>query len=170
VALAQAVNPAIILATPDQAGVVGGLLTGAARRLLDQGIRQWPHPFPDDVVRASIDRRETYLAWQDDQPVGTLAICWDDPVFWGSQPPDAGYVHRLTVADNARGHGLGSRLLDWAADHVAANGRRWLRLDCLTVNARLRAFYEGLAFRHVRDIELTMTDGEVWPASLYERG
>lgn len=85
-------------------------------------------------------------------------------------PPDT--CTGLVVAHDRRGRGLGARLLDWAAAHIAERGRPWLRLDCGTVNAPLRAFYERERFAHVRDVEVDVSgygDHKIWRASLYQR-
>jgi GNAT superfamily N-acetyltransferase len=168
--------PEMTLATPDQAPLVGALLNESAAWLANRGIDQWPNPFPDDIVRASVARLDTYLAWQDGEPVGTLAVYWSDTTFWGlwrTRPADAGYVHRLAVAQRARGQGLGARLLDWAAGQVAAHGRDWLRLDCGRDNPGLRTFYERLGFQHVDDVEVAVpgagAGADPWRASLYQR-
>ena len=130
-------------------------------------------PVPGRIVRASIERQDTYLAWSDGSAIGSLAVYWADPTFWGHQPPDAGYVHRLVVTREAGGRGHGARLLDWAADRVRARGRHWLRLDCAAGNTTLRAFYERLGFRHVGDVEVTVpgagTGPGSWWASRYQR-
>lgn len=111
-------------ATENHLSIVQAFLADAARELHHRGIDQWPHPFPEHIVRSSISRRDTFLAWRGTEPVGTLAIYWDDVTFWGKRPADAGYVHRLVVPTSERGHGLGSRLLNWATEHVAAQGRQ----------------------------------------------
>jgi GNAT superfamily N-acetyltransferase len=164
---------AVTLATPGQAGLVTALLTEASAWLAEQGVEQWPHPFPDRIVRAFVDRQDTYLAWLDGGAIGSLAVYWADPTFWGDQPPDAGYVHRLVITRAAGGRGHGARLLDWAADHVRSRGRQWLRLDCNAENAPLRTFYERLGFRHVDDVEVTGpgagTADVSWRASRYQR-
>jgi ribosomal protein S18 acetylase RimI-like enzyme len=160
-------------ATPQQVPLVHALLTEAAGWLQAHGIDQWPCPFPEHIVRASVDRQDTYLAWQANDLIGTLAIYWEDVTFWGHRPPDAGYVHRLAVAGRARGQGFGARLLDWGATQAAAHHRKWLRLDCGTANTSLRTFYQRLGFQHVGDIEVNVpgagsTNGP-WRASLYQR-
>ena len=81
---------------------------------------------------------------------------------WDEQPPDAGYLHGLCVRRAGAEVGLGAALLDWAGRRVAAAGRRWLRLDCMAANPRLRAWYEGLGFSYRGEAE------EGW-AALYER-
>lgn len=160
-------------ATEEQIPLVSALLTEAADWLAGRGVDQWPYPFPERIVRTSVRRRDTYLAWRDGDPVGTLAIYWQDTRFWGDRPPDAGYVHRLAVARAARGTELGARLLDWAGELVAARRRRWLRLDCGADNTALRAFYQRLGFQHVGDVEVTVPGAGrgtgPWQASLYQR-
>ena len=160
-------------ATAGQLRVVTDLLAEAVQWLAERGIDQWPSPYPERIVRASIDRGQTYVASVAGDPVATLSIYWEDPVYWDARPPDAGYLHRLVVARRAAGEGLGERLIDWAGAHVATQGRRYLRLDCGAENASIRAYYERLNFQHLGDREVTIegagsTQGP-WRASLYER-
>jgi ribosomal protein S18 acetylase RimI-like enzyme len=122
------------------------MLSEAARWLLSRGIRQWPDPFPRERVERLVRRGDFYLARLGGEPVAALALQWADPVFWGEQPDDAGYVHALTVRRTHGGCGLGARLLDWAEAEVAACGREFLRLDCLAGNDALRRYYEGQGF------------------------
>ena len=55
----------------------------------------------------------------------------------------------LAVAERARGHGIGSRLLEAVAAEAAARGYAELRLDVIEGNARARALYERRGFRAV---------------------
>jgi len=153
--------------------VVVDLLSVAARWMLDAGIRQWPDPFPHEIVEGSIERRETYLAFARGQVVGSTALYEEDPNWWGDRPPDALYVHRLVVSLEARGQNIGVQLLDWAQRQAATAGRTWLRLDCGTDNLRMRKYYEGLGFSHVEDVVVSLLgaggDRGAWRGSLYER-
>ena len=75
---------------------------------------------------------------------------WDDPLFWAWYPSDAGYLHRLAV--RRHGGGFGARLLRWAEDHSAAEGKTHLRLDCVAWNESLRAYYERAGYERVGDV------------------
>ena len=141
---------------------VVAVLSEAAAWLRALGIEQWPDPFPAAWVEPSIERGETYLARDGDLVAGTITLRWDDPAFWGEQPPVAGYVHAIAVRREFAG--AGPALLDWADGQVCAEGRELLRLDCRTENARLRRYYEGQGFVHRGDA--TVADFET---SLYER-
>jgi ribosomal protein S18 acetylase RimI-like enzyme len=114
----------------------------------------WPVPFPSATVQASMDRHETYVLCRRNAVIGTVALCWDDPV-WEEQLPDSGYVHRLAVQRHASGERLGATMLAWADRQIADAGRTWLRLDCPASNRRLRTYYEHLGFQLVREVEVT---------------
>jgi GNAT superfamily N-acetyltransferase len=139
-----------------------GVLSESARWLKSRGIEQWPDPFPPDPVERSIARGETFLVRAADEVAGTVTLRWSDPLFWGEQPPVAGYVHALAVRREFAG--LGAEVLDWAGEQVREAGRSLLRLDCRSENARLRQYYERHGFVHRGD-----TIVEDFQTSLYER-
>jgi len=151
-------------AGPDDLDAVVEILSEAARWLLERGIRQWPDPFPRDRVAALLDRGEFYVARVDGKPAATFALLSSDPAFWGEQPPDAAYVHALAVRRAYGGRGLGERLLEWAEAQAAADGRTYLRLDCMSDNEALRAYYERLGFEPRGEAQL-----DDFTATLFER-
>ena len=133
-------------ATPDEIGIVAGLLEDAAAWVREQGVLdQWPLTFNPEWLAAGIRRKQTWLARDEDQVVGTITLNWSDPLWTDLGPTDvAGYVHRLTARRGARG--LCAALLDWAAGEIQARGRDLLRLDCVTWNTRLNQYYLDAGF------------------------
>ena len=126
------------------------LLSEAARyQATWEGEDSWPSPFPLETLRKSIDRGETYLLEREGTPIVTLALSWEDSLFWGERPPDAGYVHKLAVSRAFAHQGLGVRALEWAAAQIRDRGRPWVRLDCLATNPGLVHYYRDLGFREV---------------------
>ena len=153
--------------------MVQEMLSAAFHRAAALGYQQWWDPFPIAVIEDSVLCGETYVALEGSDVIGTVAVSWDDPTFWGVRPPDAGYVHRLcTDAATAR-KGLGVELLSWADNIIADRGRNWLRLDTPASNLHLRSYYESLAFGCRGEIEVTVPGAggmpEIWRAALYER-
>ncbi|MFJ9868869.1 GNAT family N-acetyltransferase [Streptomyces sp. NPDC101165] len=69
-------------------------------------------------------------------------------------PGAALYLRRMAVSRDAGGGGVGARLMDWAADRAAAQGKRWLRLDAWKDNEGLRRYYKGAGFTLVRIVDL----------------
>ena len=137
-------------ATEADVATIVALYDEAGQWLLARGLRQWqPGWYTTTMALESMRAgHETYLVRRAGEPVGKLTLQWDDPEMWGERPPDAGYVHGLTVSRAVAGLGLGAALLDWAGQRVAARGRRWLRLDCMAANPALRAYYERLGFAY----------------------
>jgi protein-tyrosine phosphatase len=133
-------------AAPEEIGIAIGLLEDAAAWVREQGVTdQWPLTFQPEWLEAGIRRKQTWLARIDDQVVGTITLNWSDPLWTDLGPTDVGgYVHRLAIRRDARG--LGAALLDWAAGEIRARGRDLLRLDCVTWNTRLNAYYRDAGF------------------------
>jgi ribosomal protein S18 acetylase RimI-like enzyme len=151
-------------AEPEELETVVGILSECARWLVARGIRQWPDPFPAGRVAELLEDGSFYLARLDGEDVATFALLWSDPTFWGERPPDAGYVHAVAVRRDYAGRGVGRRVIDWAGEQAAAAGRQYLRLDCLSDNAALRAYYEGLGFASRGEVEI-----DDFKATLFER-
>jgi len=154
------------------------LLSEAAAWTAAIGFPNWPVPFPRDLVAASVEHgdvfvAELYVGEVDQAIAAAVTLQWSDELFWGVQPDDAGYVHRLVVRRDRAGTGLGAALIDWASQHVRAAGRTRLRLDASADNLPLCSFYERLGFtnRGEREGELVEPGGGIrrWKTRLYER-
>jgi GNAT superfamily N-acetyltransferase len=140
------------------------LLAETAGWLNRRGVRQWPADgFPAGRITPLIGEGVLYLLDRQDGedgpdgPVATLALDGHaDPEFWsrGDEPGSALYVHKLAVARDHAGTGLGEALLDWAGLRVLALGKKWLRLDCSKDNPRLQDYYRGQRFAHLRTVDL----------------
>jgi len=152
-------------AQQEDALTVAGLLDEATVWVNDLGFSQWPLPFPRDQLAAAIGRGEVYVVESEDgEGVATVSMLPDDPEYWGDQPPDAFYVHKLAVRRDQAGRGIGAAIVEWANAEAAEAGREFLRLDCLADNPGIRDYYEDLGFEHRGDLVL---DGQ--KMSLYER-
>jgi GNAT superfamily N-acetyltransferase len=143
---------------------VGELLDEATVWVGERGYEQWPLPFPRDELAAAIERGEVYVAELEGEPVATVTLLWDDPMYWGERPADAGYVHKLAVRRACAGQRIGSAIVEWADKTAAAAGREFLRLDCLRDNPGIRSYYEQLGFEHRGDLVVNGRN-----MSIYER-
>lgn len=140
-------------AQPDDLPLVLEILREAAFWLAERQIPQWSYPPPPGLpnfLRRQIEQGDLYLAWllADERAIGTLRFAWQDPDLWQDNGEhQAGYVHTLAIRPQLHGYQLGQVLLDWAKDHVRRRNRRYLRLDCVATNQRLRRYYTQLGFR-----------------------
>jgi ribosomal protein S18 acetylase RimI-like enzyme len=152
------------LATNDDVPLVAEMLDEATAFVSTFGFVQWPVPFPPDELRQRIRQRELYVVEEDDEPAATFTLLWDDPFFWGQQPPDAVYVHKFAVRRAFGGRRLGERILEWIEASAASAGRSFVRLDTQRDDAAIRRYYERLGFEYRGDHEHPR-----FPAVLYER-
>lgn len=96
--------------------------------------------------------------------MGTITLQWSDALFWPKARSDAGYVHKLALRRKYLRRGFGLQMLRWAENVSKAAGKKFLRLDCLAENSKIRSYYENLGFIHQGDVEI-----QDWKASLYQK-
>ena len=145
-------------ASAEDLAAVLGILDEAAAWLWSRGIRQWPEYFEPQWVLPRLEAGETWLAWSAGEAVGTFTLQWDDAAWSDHHDDDAGYVHRLAVRRSAAG--LGRALLDDVAAQVRDAGRRFVRLDCVTANDVLRAYYADLGVEPRGEIVIRGAPGQ----------
>jgi GNAT superfamily N-acetyltransferase len=102
---------------------------------------------PEDFARHAA-RFEALVAEREGEPLG---FCLYFPTFssWRGEP--GVYVQDLYVAKDARGTGLGRRLLAETARRARERGARYLRLSVASHNAAAREFYRSTGLAHADD-------------------
>lgn len=146
-------------ATEDDAPALVALYDGAADWMRRHGIDQWkPGQKSADHFLLRMKEGEVWLAETGGpSPIGGWELWWDDEPAWGPQSPVAGYIHRLMTDRATAPPGLGRAMLAHAERRITAAGRRLSRLDCVSTNPRLRAYYESAGYTAVG--ELPLKDG-----------
>ncbi|RSS76782.1 GNAT family N-acetyltransferase [Streptomyces sp. WAC06614] len=154
------------------AGLLEQLFDRTARWMLAGGIDQWK-PGDRDAAhfRARMRDGEVWLAEDaEGRLCGAYELWWSDEEAWGVQPPVAGYVHRLMVARDVAPAGTGRLLLDHAERRIAGTGRERARLDCVSTNPRLLAYYQDAGYRVVGEFpHKEAKDGRVYGVVLLEK-
>ncbi|SEO97229.1 GNAT family N-acetyltransferase [Paenibacillus sp. OV219] len=130
------------------------------------GLWQWrAEHFNREMVEAFVRDQEVFVATLGNEYVGCFSMHWRDKEIWGEKfHEDAGYVHRLCVSRKRKGEGIGRELIHYAESYIQSRGKRWLRLDCMSDNPSLNAYYvnSGFSFQG-------LYDAGMWSANLYER-
>ncbi|GAB2582305.1 hypothetical protein GCM10027168_13860 [Streptomyces capparidis] len=144
-------------ATASQVHTVLRVLDEAAAWLRERHIDQWPARFEAAWVEGAVARGETWLVHVGGEVAGTATLDWSDPL-WTDVEGSAGYLHRMAV--RRRWAGLGAAVLDWAGDTARGHGKEALRLDCVSGNHRLRAYYEARGFHHRGDAPVGGAPGQ----------
>ncbi|MCX5407680.1 GNAT family N-acetyltransferase [Streptomyces sp. NBC_00335] len=154
------------------AGTLVALYDQAARWMAAHGIEQWKPGEKDPAhFRAVMREGEVWLASDGNgHAVGAYELWWSDEDAWGIQPPVAGYVHRLMVEREAAPAGAGRRLLEHFERRIARAGRERARLDCVSTNPRLVAYYQSAGYRVVGEFpHKEGKDGRVYGVILLEK-
>jgi protein-tyrosine phosphatase len=135
------------LARHTDASTLVRLRDAAAHWMRANGIAQWkPGEMREDHFHRRMADGEVWLAESGGRAVGGWELWWEDEAAWGPQAPEAGYVHRLMVDRAAAPRGVGRAMLGEAERRIAEAGRAYCRLDCVSTNPRLRAYYEGAGY------------------------
>lgn len=140
------------------------ILTEAAAWLVEQGIDQWPSPPNEHWQRRmheAVVREEVFTVGIVNNRFGIVRLTWQDELW----PDDglAGYVHTMAIRSAMHGQRVGRAILFWAAMRVQRARKRYVRLDCLATNGRLRHYYESVGFAFQRQV----TDRD-YVAALYQ--
>lgn len=124
-------------ARPDDASAIEVLLA------------QLGYHMPADDLRerlaalASSRNDATLIAVKDGPAIGLIALHWSTMLH---QPGPTARITTLVVGDNSRGHGVGRRLVEAAADIARTSGCTILELTTALDRRDARAFYEALGF------------------------
>ena len=168
----------IHLAAPIEAPELAALLTDAGQLKMSKGDTAWgPAPFTTEESLGMLATGRIYIAHQDGQVAGTVALSWDDEGMWGQKGLDqqAAYIHRLATGSRFRGQGIGAQIVSWVSDQASEAGRPFLRLDCAYDNRELCNYYEKLGFQETARKDLPKSQGArnpnnpVYRAALYQK-
>lgn len=110
----------------------------------------WPaSSFNLAEIAARAERSEIVVLTSGPDIAACMYIEDSDAAFWPEAlPGEALYLHKLAVDRAFAGQGLARRLIDWAAQHAARHGRKYLRLDCAP-RPRLVQVYRDAGFERV---------------------
>jgi GNAT superfamily N-acetyltransferase len=154
-------NLCITLATPNQTDEYIDFLESVALWLHARGIQQWtPGKFwmSKAYYAESIAKGETWLAYVHDALVGTIRVLTHEPIVWPEiteSAEDGVYVYNLAVKRDWAGRNVGQALLAWANYYALANGRAFVRLDCMANNSFLKHYYACSGFDSCGEVDAT---------------
>ncbi|MFC0031512.1 GNAT family N-acetyltransferase [Micromonospora chaiyaphumensis] len=161
---------------PDDAATVLRLLDSATAWLVARGrTGQWgTEPASTDPRRiAQTDVWTTggglYLAMLGDTEVGALVVGSATAYVPPATEPEL-FVNLLVTDRAYAGHGIGARLLAYAAELARERGLGLLRVDCYGGDDRaLVRFYEGCGFTATDRFTVERPGREPWPGQVLER-
>jgi len=146
----------IRLAGAGDAAVIHRLLAELERDLGTQGMVKRK---AGDILRYGFSETpffEALIAWQDSQPVG-LALYFREFSTWRGTPGI--YVQDLYVSDDARGSGLGRRLLEAMIERSRSWGATYCKLAVYNDDEAALSFYRHFGFHVSENESVLLIDG-----------
>lgn len=123
----------------------------------------WEEPFDLAVLRADLERLLAvpayglaFIAWDRDEPVGYLIICFDYSLEYRGK---GAWVDELFVRMEKRGQGIGTQLLDLAEDASRRAGAKVLHLEVDYGNPAIDLYRRRGFAQHQRFLMTKRLDG-----------
>lgn len=105
------------------------------------------------------DINEMKLCYENGNLIGVYILQWYDPLFWKElNKNECGILHKLAVCREYSGMGYGKKIIESAELICKKQGINSLRLNCGTLRARLRNFYESVGFEMVDRVFIDSRD------------
>ncbi|MDN4524473.1 GNAT family N-acetyltransferase [Fictibacillus fluitans] len=150
-----------------ETGEIMGLLVRTAQWLQSKGSLQWNELLEGKDVHGmaqSITDGDVFVFKKEGRVVGVVMLPQDarewDLDLWGSDQPEAIYLHRLAIDRGAAGKNLGKDILNWVTEGIIFEGKTMIRLDCIATNESLNTFYReaGFTYRGTSDSGFNIYD------------
>jgi ribosomal protein S18 acetylase RimI-like enzyme len=125
------------------------LFAGAVARMRNAGIDQWDERYPDrETLTADLEKGEMYLLCAGGGPLSAVVLNAEQApeyaaVGWKFRGSPAAVIHRLCVAADTQGKGVGGKTLLCAEKVLQEEGFRSVRLDAFTKNPIALRLYES---------------------------
>ena len=127
---------------------VYGILHENAIWLLSKGIIQWPLDWLESIrpeIKASINT-ELFYAVEINKVAAVCEIKIAAEALWDNSKTAALYIHKLAIRRKHSDGDLGRNILDLIKSKARLKNIKYLRLDCVAHNDKLRAYYESCEF------------------------
>jgi GNAT superfamily N-acetyltransferase len=123
----------------------------------DEAVRDWRKKARDFIVAARADRAFAgFVAVSDGTAAGAACCHRIDrvfPTFRAADAPVIGYLWGIYVTPDARGHGVGTALINACIDHLATQGCRQVLLHA---GEHSRSLYSRLGFQPTEEMALSI--------------
>lgn len=105
-------------------------------------------PFDRQMVETEITEGRQWKIMVDDQVACVFVVAYQDPAIWGDRDRDPSvYLHRIVTNPDFRGRNFVGTIVDWAAQHGKALGKKYVRLDTWAENLKLKEVYTRNGFQ-----------------------
>ena len=141
--------PALRPATADDFDLLLEIRREVAADLQQRGIPASPNGLTRNHLEEWTAAKVLWVGDLQGTVIGSIAVWFHDPTDHWPRSDRAAYVRDLMVSPRHRNEGIGAVMLSWAERFSAGVGRRRVRLDCDSSNARLLRYYSEAGYGRV---------------------
>jgi Acetyltransferases len=112
----------------------------------EKSLRHWGE-FDQSLIEKEIEEKRQWKIVEDGTIACFFMIAYEDPYIWGERNADPSiYIHRIVTNPAFRGRHYIHTIVEWAKDHAAALGKKFIRMDTWGDNEKLNAYYINCGF------------------------
>ncbi len=147
------------------------IITTVCREMRLEGNLQWDETYPQAVdFEKDIRKKELFINEIDGRVGGFLCINHHEPeeyaqIHWSSHQKPL-VLHRMAVASEFRGRGIGAVLLRFAEELARKNGVAYLRSDTNSLNPKMNALFQKMGYTFVGHMDAF---GKKVPFNFYDK-
>lgn len=135
----------LYLAKQEDIDLIVSWMNQAKKHLKEQNIPQWQTNYPNQMdIEKDIMKKVGYIVEEKNQKVGYLCLDFEEDLAyrtivgqWLTQHPYA-VIHRMTLNDEARGHGLASQVFEQAFEICQSHQIDSVRIDTHEANLKMQ--------------------------------
>lgn len=119
----------------------------------------WP-TFDQKLIESEVHANRQWKLMIDNQMACIWATTFDDPQIWEERNTEPSvYIHRIATHPNFRKRNLVTNIVTWAKGYAKLHNKKFIRMDTVGDNKKLRAHYEKCGFQFLGLSKLKNTAG-----------
>jgi ribosomal protein S18 acetylase RimI-like enzyme len=137
--------------------IIFEILSENARWLESKNIVQWPLTWLESKhfeIKESVKQGHFFHVEIDNEVAAIVELRITPEEVWGSGTAPALYIHKFAIRREYSDQGLGRKVLALIAAAGVQQGLKYLRLDCVAHNSKLRQYYRSCGFELIRVVKM----------------
>ncbi|NRA61137.1 MAG: GNAT family N-acetyltransferase [Psychrobium sp.] len=142
--------------SPAQFELVFDIFLENARWLASKYIWQWPLDWLEDKrleIKDAIDSGHYFSVDFGGELAGIVEIQSKPEELWNNDGKPLLYTHKLAIRRQYADQHLGRQIMSLIEARATQQGIKYLRLDCVAHNAKLRQYYESNGYKLVDEVK-----------------
>ncbi len=112
---------------------------------------EWLAPKKSEIlwIEDLIKNESFFLIREYNTTIGIFSLADHDDKYWGKSNEKSKYLHSLAVLPEYKNQQFGKHVIDLLKYNLKQDNYTFLRLDCISSNQKLKAYYKNQGFNEV---------------------